>query len=817
MTRTLNSQNNNLWWRLETKISRNIPSAGSLRMTSALRTKSQQYFFRLQDSVRIRALAVRSPLSRSPPALAVRSPVSPPLFFKVHSELTSPGFRTASLLQCSYCSAVPPLFFRVQSSVALDSAVLPLFFFTLYLSDSVVSPLSVEVSTIKPMENETETVNELQIVETVGESNASTDSDSTTNNIESEPGSKKRKMVKERSMAWRYFNKFTDSEGVKKARCKFCSEEYVADTKHSGTSNLLLHIPKCPTNPYKAEGSQTTLGFQPQGLTGDVSVIPWKFDQEACRRALARMIIKDELPFISVEKDGFRDFVRSLQPLFHIPSRTTMTRDCLEIYHEARLALKSILKESKQRICITTDTWTSIQRINYMCVTAHYIDNNWKLHKRILNFCPITSHKGQDLASGIAKCLLEWGVDKVFTVTVDNASSNDVMVRELSKQFTRWNTNLMEGKHVHVRCMAHIINLVVQDGLRDGSVSVERIRQAVRYIRQSPARWKKFKECCDLDRITSKKSLCLDVPTRWNSTYLMLKVATVYEEAFTKYCDIDYGLMSCISNCICEDGQPAGPLLSSDWDSVRRIVKFLEIFYELTLKVSGTLYITSNVHFLEICVVDSSLKELMQNEDAFLREMAKNMKEKFDKYWGDPHKMNKMIFISCVLDPRHKFNTLSFALGSMFGETVGLKIQEDVKTYMDTLFNVYPMKNGGSGSCPSTSSPSSPSSGPSSPSSSSLLSKFMLDLKQHKKCGGVDSKTELDKYLGEDVEEDHEKFNILGWWKLNSPRFPTLAEMARDVLAIPISSVASESAFSTGGRIHDPFRSSLTPRFVQAL
>nr|XP_016495234.1 PREDICTED: zinc finger BED domain-containing protein RICESLEEPER 2-like [Nicotiana tabacum] len=117
------------------------------------------------------------------------------------------------------------------------------------------------------MENETETVNELQIVETVGESNASTDSDSTTNNIESEPGSKKRKMVKERSMAWRYFNKFTDSEGVKKARCKFCSEEYVADTKHSGTSNLLLHIPKCPTNPYKAEGSQTTLGFQPQGLT----------------------------------------------------------------------------------------------------------------------------------------------------------------------------------------------------------------------------------------------------------------------------------------------------------------------------------------------------------------------------------------------------------------------------------------------------------------------------------------------------------------------------------------------------------------------
>ncbi|XP_070026447.1 zinc finger BED domain-containing protein RICESLEEPER 1-like [Nicotiana sylvestris] len=549
------------------------------------------------------------------------------------------------------------------------------------------------------MEDEEEMVNKVQALVKCGESGASNDS---TSNVESDFGSKKRKIMKERSVAWRQFSKFTDDEGVKKAKCKYCPEEYVANTKNSGTSNLLSHLLKCPNNPHKSETSQTKLAFQSKGQTGDVSLIPWKFDQEACRRALARMIIIDEQPFISVEKDGFRDFVRALQPLFHIPSRTTMTRDCFEIYHDEKLAL---------------------------------------------------NHKGQDLTSGVAKCLLEWGVDKVFTVTVDNASSNDVMVKELSKQFTRWNTNLME----------------------------------VRYIRQSPARWKKFKECCDLDRITSKKSLCLDVPTRWNSTYLMLKVATVYEEAFTKYCDIDYGLMSCIANCICEDGQPAGPLLSSDWDSVRRIVKFLEIFYELTLKVSGTLYITSNVHFLEICVVGSSLKELMQSEDATLKEMANNMKAKFDKYWGDPQKMNKMIFISCVFDPRHKFQSLSFALAAMFGETIGVKIQIEVKTYMESLFNVYAKKNGGSGSFPYSpssgscpSSPSSPSSCPSSPTSStssSSLSKFMLDLKKHKKGEGIDSKTELDKYLGEDVEEDFENFKILGWWKLNSPRFPALAEM----------------------------------------
>ncbi|XP_040998157.1 uncharacterized protein LOC121244200 [Juglans microcarpa x Juglans regia] len=77
--------------------------------------------------------------------------------------------------------------------------------------------------------------------------------------------------------------------------------------------------------------------------------------------------------------------------------------------------------------------------------------------------------------------------------------------------------------------------------------------------------------------------------------------------------------------------------------------------------------------------------------------------------------------------------------------------------------------------------------------------------------------SELDNYLSGDLIQDDDDFDILGWWKATSKKYPILSEIARCILAIPISTVASESAFSTGGRILDLFRSSLSHTTVEAL
>jgi hypothetical protein len=79
-------------------------------------------------------------------------------------------------------------------------------------------------------------------------------------------------------------------------------------------------------------------------------------------------------------------------------------------------------------------------------------------------------------------------------------------------------------------------------------------------------------------------------------------------------------------------------------------------------------------------------------------------------------------------------------------------------------------------------------------------------------------KTELDRYLDEELLDMHTKnFKVLDWWKVAGTRFPTLRKITRDIFAIPVTTVASESIFSTGGRVLSEHRSRLTSKMLEAL
>jgi hAT family C-terminal dimerisation region len=80
-------------------------------------------------------------------------------------------------------------------------------------------------------------------------------------------------------------------------------------------------------------------------------------------------------------------------------------------------------------------------------------------------------------------------------------------------------------------------------------------------------------------------------------------------------------------------------------------------------------------------------------------------------------------------------------------------------------------------------------------------------------------KSDLEVYIGEPiyVVEDENFFDVLKWWSQNCSKYHILSKLARDVLCIPITTVASESAFSVGGRVLDDYRSSLKQDMVEIL
>ncbi|KAJ0764227.1 putative ribonuclease H-like superfamily [Helianthus annuus] len=258
-----------------------------------------------------------------------------------------------------------------------------------------------------------------------------------------------------------------------------------------------------------------------------------------------------------------------------------------------------------------------------MCLTAHFIDNEWKLRSKVLAFCPQEDHCGVDIGKTVDKCLQEWEIENILTVSVDNASANDVAIDFLKRVFRNSTKCLLNAKWTHIRCVAHIINLVVQDGVKKVNKSVEKIRWAVWWIRKSPSRIDKFNNFAKLVNANTEKHLLLDVATRWNSTYLMLEVAQSYEKTFERY-DIEESVFR-------TELEKAGheELKPKDWQSVRDLCHFFKPFFDITKRVSGTHYVTSNSCIDEIYQIRTILDEAIGNET--LCQIAMAMNAKFQK------------------------------------------------------------------------------------------------------------------------------------------------------------------------------------------
>ena len=158
-------------------------------------------------------------------------------------------------------------------------------------------------------------------------------------------------------------------------------------------------------------------------------------------------------------------------------------------------------------------------------------------------------HTAEVITDVLHEVLLDWHIERnLSTITLDNCSVNDNLMKnmigtdgdDLAKNKTTMEGKLpllscmLKGKLIHMRCAAHILNLIVKDGMSVMEKGIDKVRDSVAYWSATPKRHEKFEKMAAQMKEKYEKRIALDCRTRWNSTYIMLSTALIYQDVFER-------------------------------------------------------------------------------------------------------------------------------------------------------------------------------------------------------------------------------------------------------------------------------------------
>nr|XP_022909869.1 zinc finger BED domain-containing protein 4-like [Onthophagus taurus] len=204
---------------------------------------------------------------------------------------------------------------------------------------------------------------------------------------------------------------------------------------------------------------------------------------------------------------------------YKLPTRKTVSQSLIpNLYQEIVDIVQGRLKRATA-ICLTVDGWSSRNQDSFYSVTAHYVVKEEKrtyLASDLLGCVSFADkHTGENIANKLKIILNEWEIsEKITAIISDNASNMKLAIRI--------------GGWKHWGCYAHSLNLVVQSGLKEVRVIVDKLTKIVRYFKKSTHAYSQLRETQERMELPALK-LKNDVPTRWNSTYRGLQVRGVYQ------------------------------------------------------------------------------------------------------------------------------------------------------------------------------------------------------------------------------------------------------------------------------------------------
>lgn len=262
---------------------------------------------------------------------------------------------------------------------------------------------------------------------------------------------------------------------------------------HGGTGQLSAHLRKC--NPEfaqleaitraKKRGEPTT-----EESIGDSNMVqsvlnmsnpagpsrPSTYCREKDLFELAKMVSVCGLPYNFPSHPEFIHYIREVyNPKFEGFTRNTIKTAIFKHQAEHCHYLRCLFAYFDGRFSITSDMDRIINGNDYFTVTVHWIDHDWIIQKRIIGYKYIEETKtGVYIATTIESILKYFGlVGKTMSVTLDNASNNLSAVDFLKIRICPFDVDVF-----HIKCAAHIYNLIVKDGVATFGSSCEKIRIA---------------------------------------------------------------------------------------------------------------------------------------------------------------------------------------------------------------------------------------------------------------------------------------------------------------------------------------------------
>ncbi|GAU19720.1 hypothetical protein TSUD_78450 [Trifolium subterraneum] len=488
------------------------------------------------------------------------------------------------------------------------------------------------------------------------------------------------------------------------------------------------------------------------------------------------------------EYDEIRKYSEFLNPNAVTPTRNVIEAYVSHLYAKEKLKLKQELATIPNRISLSFDLWTSCTTETYICLTAHFVDANWKLNSKVLNFYLVYAPTGGEMCERILELLNDWGIEKkIFSLTLDDSFEKVNLQEQLKTQLGLQNGLLCDGKFFHVHCFARVFKLIVEEGLKLVSDAVYKIRESIWFVRDEKNTREKFKECIEkVGGVDSSVRLHLDKSMNVNSIYLMLESAVKYRRVFESLHLYDDNYKLCPS--------------VEEWKRVEKMCAFLLPFSETANMLNGTTNPASNLCFLQVWKVQCVLVESLRDEDEVIKRMAERMMSEFEKYWDE---YSVVLALGAVLDPRMKFSTLAYCYSKLDPSTCEQKLQQ-VKRKLYMLFDEYVSKNT-SGLKRIIQDQSLPLQKKLKSLSHSLFDELKV---HHQQLVTQTGKSQLDIYLDEsDLDfRCYEDMDVLQWWKSNNNRFPDLSILACDLLSVPITTVASDFEFCMGSRVFNKYK-----------